>query len=57
MQLKGDKKKFNFAVLDDGYQDLSIKKNLSIICFHGKQKIGNGHLIPSGPLKRKFNGY
>ena len=47
-------KKFNFAVLDDGYQDLSIKKNLSIICFHGKQKIGNGHLIPSGPLRESL---
>tara|TARA_B100000929_G_scaffold102033_1_gene80626 strand:- start:6430 stop:7362 length:933 start_codon:yes stop_codon:yes gene_type:complete len=47
-------KKFNFAVLDDGYQDLSVKKNLSIVCFHGKQKIGNGHLIPSGPLRENL---
>jgi len=48
-------KNFNFVVLDDGYQDLSIKKNLSIICFHGKQKLGNGHLIPAGPLRESLN--
>tara|TARA_B100000686_G_C16743269_1_gene947914 strand:- start:327 stop:1259 length:933 start_codon:yes stop_codon:yes gene_type:complete len=48
-------KKFNFAVLDDGYQDLSIKKNLNIVCFHGKQKLGNGHLIPAGPLRESLD--
>tara|TARA_B100000700_G_scaffold331166_1_gene462001 strand:+ start:1916 stop:2848 length:933 start_codon:yes stop_codon:yes gene_type:complete len=44
-------KKFNFIVLDDGYQDLTIKKNFNIICFHSRQKLGNGHLIPAGPLR------
>ena len=44
-------KSFNYAVLDDGYQDLNIKKDLNIICFHGNQKIGNGFMIPSGPLR------
>ena len=47
-------KKFNFAVLDDGYQDLSIKKDLNILCFHGNQKLGNGHLIPAGPLRESL---
>tara|TARA_Y100000590_G_scaffold436535_1_gene557189 strand:- start:378 stop:1079 length:702 start_codon:yes stop_codon:yes gene_type:complete len=41
----------NVAVLDDGFQDFSIKKNLSIICFNEKQWIGNGLTIPSGPLR------
>ena len=48
---KAIEKKYNFAVLDDGYQDHSIKKDLNIICFHGNQKIGNGLTIPSGPLR------
>ncbi len=48
-------KNFNFVVLDDGYQDLSIKKNLNIICFHAKQKLGNEHLIPAGPLRESLN--
>ena len=41
----------NVAILDDGFQDFSIKKNLSIICFNEKQWIGNGLTIPSGPLR------
>ena len=43
--------KFEIAILDDGFQDSAIKKNLSIICFNEKQWIGNGLSIPSGPLR------
>jgi len=43
--------KFEVAILDDGFQDFSIKKDLSIICFNEKQWIGNGLVIPSGPLR------
>jgi len=45
----------NIAVLDDGFQDFSIKKNLSIICFNEKQWIGNGLTIPSGPLRESLS--
>jgi len=51
---KAIEKKYNFAVLDDGYQDQSIKKDLSIICFHENQKVGNGLTIPSGPLRESL---
>ena len=44
-------KKFEVAILDDGFQDFSIKKDLSIVCFNEKQWIGNGFVIPSGPLR------
>jgi tetraacyldisaccharide 4'-kinase len=47
-------KKFDCAVLDDGYQDFEIKKNLNIICFNIDQKIGNGYTIPSGPLRQNL---
>jgi len=47
--------KFEAAVLDDGFQDFSIKKNFSIICFNEKQWIGNGFTIPSGPLREKIS--
>ena len=43
--------KANVVILDDGFQDFSVKKDLSIVCFHEKQWIGNGLLIPSGPLR------
>jgi len=48
-------KKFEVAVLDDGFQDFSIKKSFSIICFNEKQWIGNGFTIPSGPLREKIS--
>ena len=43
------------AILDDGFQDYSIKKDLSLICFNEKQWIGNGFLIPSGPLRENLS--
>ena len=43
--------KFEVAVLDDGFQDFSVEKDLSIVCFNEKQWIGNGFIIPSGPLR------
>ena len=47
--------KVNVAILDDGFQDFSIYKNLSIVCFNEKQWIGNGLVIPSGPLRENFS--
>jgi len=47
--------KANVAILDDGFQDFSINKNLSIICFSEKQWIGNGLVIPSGPLREDLS--
>ena len=49
------KDKADMAILDDGFQDPSIKKNLSIICFNEKQWIGNGLTIPSGPLREPLS--
>ena len=47
---------FNIVILDDGFQDYSIKKNLNIICFNHSQLIGNGLVIPSGPLRESLSG-
>ena len=38
-------------ILDDGFQDYKIKKDLNIVCFNQNQLIGNGLLLPSGPLR------
>ena len=46
--------KHDVAILDDGFQDFSIKKDFSIVCFNSRQLIGNGFLIPSGPLRESF---
>ena len=45
----------NVAILDDGFQDFSIKPNFSILCFNSKQLIGNGLVIPSGPLRERLS--
>ena len=46
---------FNSVVLDDGFQDFSVKRNLDIVCFNEKQLIGNGMTLPSGPLREPFS--
>ncbi len=42
------------AILDDGFQDHSILKNLSILCFNSNQLVGNEMTIPSGPLRENL---
>ena len=49
------KNKNDVAILDDGFQDFTIKKNFSIICFNQKQWIGNGLIMPAGPLREKLS--
>ena len=46
---------YDFAILDDGLQDYKIKKDLSIVCFNSNQLIGNGLVIPAGPLRESLN--
>ena len=45
----------DIAILDDGFQDNSIFKDLSILCFNKNQMIGNGLVIPSGPLREPLS--
>ena len=46
---------YQVAIFDDGLQDQSILYNLTFVCFNQKNKIGNGRLIPSGPLRENLN--
>ena len=50
-----EKNGYQLAILDDGFQDFSIVKNLNILCFNSKQLIGNGMTMPSGPLRENLN--
>ena len=45
---------FDVAILDDGFQDYTIKPNFSILCFNSQQLFGNGFVIPSGPLRENL---
>ena len=49
------KNNFNCVVLDDGFQDFSINKDLNIVCFSEKQLLGNGMTLPSGPLREPLS--
>ena len=49
------KNNFDCVILDDGFQDSSIIKNLNIICFNGNQMAGNEMTIPSGPLREPLS--
>ena len=42
---------YDAIILDDGFQDHKIFKNLNLLCFDSINWIGNGNLIPSGPLR------
>ena len=52
--IKAEEKSFDTVIMDDGFQDYSIKKNFNIICFNQNQRVGNGFVIPSGPLRESL---
>ena len=45
---------FDILIFDDGLQENKIEYDLKIVCFNNKNWIGNGLLIPSGPLREKI---
>ena len=45
---------FEIAIFDDGLQDKDISYDLSFVCFNKKNFIGNGRLIPAGPLRESL---
>jgi tetraacyldisaccharide 4'-kinase len=53
--LEAEKMDFDMVILDDGFQDYKIKKNLNILCFNQNQLIGNGYVLPSGPLRERLS--
>ena len=49
-----EKKGFQVAILDDGLQDKKIGYDLSFVCFNYQLGIGNGMLLPAGPLRENL---
>ena len=47
------KDKNDIVIFDDGLQDRSINYDLKFICFNNIKWIGNGFLIPAGPLRER----
>ena len=46
---------YEVAIFDDGLQDNSIEFDLSFVCFNKLNWIGNGFVIPAGPLREDIN--
>ena len=47
--------KVDIAIFDDGLQDSSVNYDLRFVCFNSLKWIGNGRLIPAGPLREKIS--
>ncbi len=45
----------DYLIFDDGLQDRNISYDYEIVCFNQKNWIGNGNLIPAGPLREKIS--
>ena len=48
------KDNIKIAIFDDGLQDRTIDYDLKFVCFNTAAWIGNGFLIPAGPLREKI---
>jgi len=44
----------NIIIFDDGLQDRSLNYDLKFVCFNNLKCVGNGLLIPAGPLREKI---
>jgi len=52
---EGIKNKYEILLFDDGLQDIEIDYDKKIVCFKINNWIGNGQLIPAGPLREKIS--
>ncbi len=50
---KAIKENYELLIFDDGLQDRQIDYDFKLVCFDAENWIGNGFLIPSGPLREK----
>ena len=51
----GIDKNYDLLIFDDGLQDKSVSYNLEFVCFDDESWIGNGNLLPAGPLREKIS--
>jgi tetraacyldisaccharide 4'-kinase len=41
----------DFIILDDGFQSMRLKTDYNLVVVDARRGIGNGHVIPGGPLR------
>ena len=52
---QGINQNYNVLVFDDGLQETKIDFNIKLVCFKSKNWIGNGQLLPAGPMREKIS--
>jgi len=51
--LKEKKQNIDFIILDDGYQNVQLQKNMEILLLDARWPFENGHCLPAGRLREK----
>ncbi len=46
---------YKVLIFDDGLQESEIDFDIKLVCFKSKNWIGNGQLIPAGPMREKIS--
>ncbi len=46
-------KNYDLIIFDDGLQDIQVDYDLKFVCFDVSNWVGNGFLLPAGPLREK----
>jgi len=52
---QGINEKYDILVFDDGLQETKIDFDIKLVCFKSKIWIGNGQLIPAGPMRERIS--
>lgn len=52
---KSIQEKIDLIIFDDGLQDKNLNYDIQFVCFDSVTWIGNGRLIPSGPLRENLS--
>ena len=52
---QGINQNYDILVFDDGLQETRIDFDIKLVCFKSKNWIGNGQLLPAGPMREKIS--
>jgi tetraacyldisaccharide 4'-kinase len=52
---QGINQSYDILVFDDGLQEAKIDFDIKLVCFKSKNWIGNGRLLPAGPMREKIS--